>query len=487
MTYLIGQIWVLLAVAAALGLGFGLAAGSRNARRAARIAREAVDQAEQAAARHRDDAAQAAAQVQTLMAQSADYHSAAPRAFGAPSASPQLEAELERARAAAARDAATAQELRQRLARLEASGDADRVAMLQGENQRLRAALEAAQARAPAAATSPTAGHHALDAMGAGLSEASDAARLAADAAHWRERAAELEARQEDLEHAAAQLEALEAGRAAAFDPEHGASSPHWLAARNQWLEFKLAEVAGQGALTPPDAEAELIALRARVAELENYARMARPGASAPDQTLELERLRWRNQYLASRVTHLESRDPDTDSDPNIVETERLRARVAELEAAATRDQSAEVARLRERVGELEAGAPAAGQTDRPTSLTWRNRYLTSRVEYLERRVADLETPRPPEDDDAGEVASLRAQLAGMEAQAEEAARLRQRLHEMEAKGTIAGPAVDEKSADRDHALEWRNRYLNSRVKYLEDQLASLRRDADPASPAEGG
>jgi predicted flap endonuclease-1-like 5' DNA nuclease len=105
-----------------------------------------------------------------------------------------------------------------------------------------------------------------------------------------------------------------------------------------------------------------------------------------------------------------------------------LRARIAELEAQLGQEREAVVA--------LKAEMPAAkAAAEEEASLQWRNRYLESRVRFLEGKLADAENgpatePAPPAPDD----------------EADEATRLR-----------------------------WRNRYLEGRVKYLEEELSSGR------------
>lgn len=115
--------------------------------------------------------------------------------------------------------------------------------------------------------------------------------------------------------------------------------------------------------------------------------------------------------------------------------------RVLELEAQ-LRAQKEETTELRARLAaavDKQAQAPAAG-ADEEGSLAWRNRYLESRVRFLEGKVAD-------------------------------------------AGAAPATPAVsaDAEGADEPTRLRWRNRYLEGRVQYLEEELA---RAGGPAADA---
>jgi len=193
------------------------------------------------------------------------------------------------------------------------------------------------------------------------------------------------------------------------------------------------------------------------------------------DVTAEAARLRWRNGYLTSRIRFLEARQPDADDgDANgavakdaaktaakesAKVTESLRARIAELETA----EKATEAAMADRSGDPAPNVDGAGG-----SLEWRNRYLASRVRYLERQLEEKGSESGSASED-----ELRTKLAKVEAEAGDAARLRARISELErsldrAKSDDDGAAKNE----GEYALEWRNRYLSSRVKYLEDRLA---------------
>ncbi len=479
MAYLLAQMWMVLLVAGAVSLALGLVAGAMSGRRRVGALTADVERARQETDAYRQQAARLSALVET---QGAQARHAPPPADTRQIV--ELEAAVRAARSAADREAAQAAELRTRLAALEAAAsapspaavDADALAAAHAEARRLRQELEHARAER----------ERALEARAETASQERELAELRGRVAELEPAAAALaslrreteawEAEREELVAAARRLAAIEAGDRAAYAQGAPARSSHWLAARNQWLEFKLAEIQGHAVAEPSEMEAEMIALRARVAELESLAFAYAPqNEMSMESTAEIERLRWRNQYLTSRVTYLEGKAEESPDAPRILESERLRARVAELEAAAATDLSDEVARLRARLAERDADAVAPNAGDDNTVLSWRNRYLTSRVDYLERRLSDFEsTDTASLGSDQSELAALRAQLAGLQAQAEEASRLRARLAEVDAAGRG-------EIADGDATLQWRNRYLNSRVKYLEDQVAALRRAAGQA------
>jgi predicted flap endonuclease-1-like 5' DNA nuclease/cell division protein FtsB len=93
-----------------------------------------------------------------------------------------------------------------------------------------------------------------------------------------------------------------------------------------------------------------------------------------------------------------------------------------ELEAQLASERE-EVAALRQQVEKLKAASRAE---DDEESLAWRNRYLESRVRFLEGKVADLEDAAAKPADDRDDIATR---------------------------------------------LRWRNTYLEGRVRYLEEEL----------------
>ncbi len=482
MAYLLAQMWTLLVLAGAISLGLGLAAGALLARRRVTALVADVDRARHETDSYRQQAARLSAMVES---QSVQARTAQPAAD--PRQVAELEAAVRAARSAADREAAHAEELRARVSALETAAAAvdtrtepesnpEALAAAEAEVTRLREELDLARAARALVGERDQEDQARAAELEEARARVAELEPAVAALASLRRETATWEAEREDLVAAARRLAAIEAGDRAAYAEDAPARAPHWLSARNQWLEYKLADVQGHAVAEPNEVEAEMIALRARVAELESLAFAYAPQNQATmESTAEIERLRWRNQYLTSRVTYLEGKSEEAQDAPRILENERLRARVAELEAAAATDLSDEVARLRARLAERDAGTVAPQGGDDNTVLSWRNRYLTSRVDYLERRLSDFESADiAPQSAEEPEAASLRAQVAGLQAQAEEASRLRARLAEVDAAGRG-------ESADGDSTLQWRNRYLNSRVKYLEDQVAALRRAADPA------
>lgn len=525
MQYLIVQIWALLAAAAAVGLFIGwlIRGGSLGAR--LRDLRRQLREAENETVRQRDEAARLAAELQRVSPGDAISTVTVER----------LQEQLAEAQAVADREAAGADALRERIAVLENaagseddadSGMRDRVAALEEENARLQDALGAARADSAAPVVDPEETEALRTRIAQLTARLADAEPAAAELADARRELADLRAAPAaadtgDADDAAAlrvRLAALEDGDEAAYLEGDERRRGHWLAARNRWLERKLQQLQGGEPLAPSALEAEAIELRARVAELEAGGAAPAMDEETAGDLAELARLRWRNRYLVSRVSYLESRAQTAVADGDATDAgagadiERLRARNAELEetlrgGAGGSAMQEEIERLRSRVVELESAGPtdetASTEENETYSLEWRNRYLASRVRYLERRLEDAAAaPTEPETDgDAGrddELERLRSQIAALQAQAEEAPRLRARIAEMQgdnAGGASEGEAeplrarvreleraLDEARSGRgprhegDYALEWRNRYLTSRVKYLEERLAESRR-----------
>ena len=100
-------------------------------------------------------------------------------------------------------------------------------------------------------------------------------------------------------------------------------------------------------------------------------------------------------------------------------------ARIAELEALLQQERVTHEATRNKASADL---AMTAGGADPEGSIAWRNRYLESRVRFLEGKLTDLEAAAAPE-------------------------------------------APQEDTNDEGTRLRWRNRYLEGRVKYLEEEL----------------
>lgn len=187
--------------------------------------------------------------------------------------------------------------------------------------------------------------------------------------------------------------------------------------------------------------------LQARVAYLEGQAQPA-PLAAVPeapppapvDEEAE-NRRRWRQRYLEARLAWLEGRLRDAQGiREGLAGDIALRdARITDLEAAAAAPppEDPRVPPLLQRVAELE-GALAAARSETTHAAT---------------RVADLE-----------------ATLAA----------LRNRLVDLESQPAPAAPVADPEAA----SLRWRSRYLDSRVRFLEQSLAGAQRAAPAVPPA---
>lgn len=513
MTYLIAQIWVFIAAASAVGLVFGwMFRGGVSANRLRDLRRE-LAQAQAEAADQRREAAELAARAERRFSggTAVDAVRLETELRGARDSIVNLEARLREAEGAVERHAAEADELRARIAEdgpapaardEEAEREVEnlRVRLREAEYQveNLQGQLESAAERAVEPSGDEIALRARVAELEAALGEARDDAAAAALAADREgdEEAAALRARLETLEGALAEARAAKDG---------GEAEAASLRDRLAGLESALAEAR---AAVPSDAgdPEEVSALRARVAALESElaARAAAPSevealrsrveelqgeladARAVDDAVvepvpaaelsegddieaEAARLRWRNSYLTSRIHFLEARGKDgaraeggdgasaNAHEPG--EVEKLRARIVELEAARTAAEAAMADR---------SGEPAPNVDGGGGSLEWRNRYLASRVRYLERQLEEKGA-----DGGSASEEELREKLAEAEDQANAAVKLRTRVAELE-RALERAQAEDDGAAksEGEYALEWRNRYLSSRVKYLEDRLA---------------
>ncbi len=516
MSQLIIKIWVLLAVSGVIGALAGWLIRALGVRERERHLREEVEAAEAKSRGHRDEAARLAAKLQV------ESNAASGREVS------RLESDLRAAQAQADREAAAADDLRGRLSALERQiadmgAAAEAVAISQGggsqdaDNARMRMEIVRLKANLAAAEDNAQA-----DLDMAKLREALEDAR--AEAETLRGQTEELELLRERLDAAedAAQgtsrggqaeeaLRALAEGDEDRYAFNAPGSAPPWLQARVRWLEQELAE-ARSGAANPAPGEpatqpepdhddqaAETIkALGEEIAELKTaletaQSKMRTEAGDTAQAAGEVSRLTWRNRYLTSRVRYLEERakvDPAERVGGEGVEDVDSTADGAPPDAAAMAEAQDLAARLGARVADLERRNEelAALQNAKPQdeegdaqSTEWRNRYLTSRVEYLERRLAEQPQAASGEEDNLrAEIERLNARLAGAQSQADEAARLRMRVAELEA-GAVAARPTEEYG---DRALEWRNRYLTSRVKYLEERLATSTGPAE-APPTE--
>jgi chromosome segregation ATPase len=531
MTYLIVQISLFIAVASLIGLMFGwmLRGGASAAR--VRELRQSLAQAEAEAIDHRREAAELAARAErrTSAGPSPDVARLQGDLRAARERIARMESEAREAGSTIDRYAEEAEELRRRIADLMSrSGGAGaderaawrarmseleeeaeslrrrldqrdteatqayeaKIALLEGEGETLRQHLEELRARAIEASEDKARIaelEHEIVGLRQRLEEALDASRAAANA-----RMSEMEAEREVLEQRLRDLDGIveplrsrvseledalslaprerDAARAAAAEEIEA------LRAEADGLKAELARRDGQSRELEQmrarigELEADLDLSRSRTAQMEGEAGESWPAsASGEDLQSEAARLKWRNSYLTSRIHFLESqlREEEARRGSDAGDADDARRLVA------ARD---EIARLNARVADMEKAAASHDKSDQPApnveggggSLEWRNRYLASRVRYLEQRLEELSASGASLGDD-----EVRLKLAQAQEDLKEMAKLRGRLSELERQveqGDGLDGAVGKSESDR--ALEWRIRYLSSRVKYLEDRLA---------------
>jgi len=304
----------------------------------------------------------------------------------------------------------------------------------------------------------------------------------------------EAETKGANLERRAALLEAdLDSATVPKADEETAeVRAMRW---KSRYLESRVGFLEAQDHLAgvaPPvvDLSGDLALAHARIAELQ----------ATPAQGDELNRQRWRTRYAEARVRYLEG------------------------EAKAAKP--------------IALAAPAAPvDTEADNRRRWRQRYLEARVAWLEGRLRDAggraaEAPAPQAFVDTGELDKLRvdlvalrdrlgaaesratqavgerARIAGILAEKEgalagaqsETSAVTRRLADLEAERTTLlarvaeleaapepetvtvetpAPAEDPEAA----RLKWRSRYLDSRVRYLEQSIALAPRAAAEQRP----
>ncbi len=539
MTYLIAQIWLFIAVAAAIGLLFGwMFRGGVSSARFRELRRSLADAQAEAADQRREAAELAArAERRSSMAISPDAAQLQGELRAARERITRLESEAREASRTADRFAEEAEELRHRMADLmsrsggpgadERAAWRARMSELEAEAESLRRRLDQRDSEATEALETKIGF---LEAESESLRQRVAELQAGDDGGASPARVSELESEVEELRRLLAERPdpAEQDARVGALESER-ASLQHRLdalaqeigdplRARIAELESELeatrssasqsdratrAEAASQIAalraeadrlreeLARRDAEArELDAMRARIGELETDLDLSRTRAAEAEERVrttrgdedgcgdmvvanggdelqvESARLKWRNSYLTSRIHFLETQ---------LREEEERRVTDADEapELAAARE---EAARLSARVAELEKVAAAHDRSDQPApnveggggSLEWRNRYLASRVRYLEQRLEERNASGQALGDD-----EVRLKLAQAQEDLKEVPKLRARVLELErAAEHFAGDEEADGRSDGDRALEWRIRYLSSRVKYLEDRLS---------------
>jgi len=260
------------------------------------------------------------------------------------------------------------------------------------------------------------------------------------------------------------------------------------------------------------EAQARATDLDARANALQTALDNASAAAGPP---VDVAAMRWRMRELEARLAQHDASNgisrvaatPEPGERPDLEDivqrqhwqTRYLNARVRYLE-----DQAKAPA------PEPVATAPAAPvDAEAENRRRWRQRYLEARVAWLEGRARDNADARtrlaadvaarderiaafadaPPTDDRTGELSQRVAELEGSLAAARaETTHAGKRVADLEAgiagrdariallqQAAPAAPADDTDSA----RLRWRSRYLDSRVRYLEQTLA-----ASPAAPS---
>jgi predicted flap endonuclease-1-like 5' DNA nuclease len=238
--------------------------------------------------------------------------------------------------------------------------------------------------------------------------------------------------------------------------------------ARIEALEGDLSAARAALAAAPPPEdknrifllEQELEAARGEVAAAEALAARVKELEAAPPPVSEDERnlLEWRNRYLGERVRYLETQTP--------------------------------VVALAEPAPEPVDTVAAQERADR---RAWRARYFEQRALYLEgERAAAPESP-PPVDDAPlkARIAELETQIAAASATAARVPGLESEIAALKAsvarvpelEGQVAATAEIEHDTVR---TKWKARYLEARVRYLEDKLNAAPEPAPvaPLAPA---
>ncbi|MDX2234437.1 MAG: hypothetical protein NW200_08050 [Hyphomonadaceae bacterium] len=277
------------------------------------------------------------------------------------------------------------------------------------------------------------------------------------------------EAKAAEVERRAAELESALDNAQPAPAPANGGVDVAAMSWRLRQLEAEraardvdanIARVAAQPEPPPPTQDLENALnrqswraryLQARVDYLEGLAAAPAPAPVAPVPAAPVDeeadnRKRWRQRYLEARVAWLEGRTRDAHAQRAAlaadVAARDVRVRDLEAALAAAPKEDPRLPEFAQRIAELE-GALAAARAE---------------AGHGARRVAELEA----------EIAQLRAHVAALEARpAPEPVREVVREPDPEA-----------------GSLRWRSRYLDSRVRFLEQAIASTPRDAGPAPAA---
>ncbi|MAI90444.1 hypothetical protein [Ponticaulis sp.] len=214
----------------------------------------------------------------------------------------------------------------------------------------------------------------------------------------------------------------------------------------------------------------------------------AAPVVSEPVAVQTSERDAWMQKYYSARVAVLESQlkeaeEPVPAGEPEgVVAAERIEAALTlsekkslEAENAALKaDLEEAVARL-SKVEDQPAAEPVPAKMNREDAakaarLSWQNKYLQSRVTYLENTGG-----RAMDDDVAVKDASAPVDPIELETLRSEITVLKAELSR-----DTSGHGDAEQELAR---LRWRNRYLEGRLKYLEASSGDPDADVEPSAP----
>jgi predicted flap endonuclease-1-like 5' DNA nuclease len=243
-------------------------------------------------------------------------------------------------------------------------------------------------------------------------------------------------------------------------------------------LERALAESRGRGA--------EVDVLRARLAELEQYAKV-RPVAAldVTDYTTRIAALEKEIESAKRKISEaeeLKARAASLDAPTDDADMLRWRARYFEArttyltQAAEAAEQDA--SGLRARMAALDAAPPPVEDAEK-TQLVWRNRYLTERLKYLEGQGAAPTTDQEAEDRRRWRMRYLEQRVLHLEGQrpaplpSADVEPLKAKIAELESKAADSQETANKLIEAEDDAIRatWTTRYLQSRVKYLEEHL----------------
>ena len=269
-----------------------------------------------------------------------------------------------------------------------------------------------------------------------------------------------------DVTEYTSRIAALEAQLAQARDHimNHGN-----LPGRIEALEGDLSATRAALAAAPPPEdknrifrlEQELEAARGEVAATEALAARVKELEAAPPSISEDERnlLEWRNRYLGERVRYLETQtpaiavaEPEPEPAPEPVDTAAAQERA---------DRRAWRARyFEQRALHLEAERAAAPEAPPPVDDA-----------PLKARIAELETQIVAATATAGRVPALEGEIVTLKASAA-------RVPELETQ--VAATAEIEHDTVR---TKWKARYLEARVRYLEDKLNAAPAPVAPSAP----